>query len=232
MNRIISIFLLLAIIASCSKENSNTKNHLPKAAFSVVPHRAEAGDTILFDAGIVTDKEDKAQDLEVQWSWIGNQVFTEYTTIKQAKHAYSSEGVYFPKLRVRDTNGMTDTISGLVVIVHDMSNLPPDKPILIFPPEWQEWVSTSITFKWKEGVDPEDDIQSFDLWVGKSINGLILMRANIQDFTIVGTEKIYETTLSGFALRQDYYWMVAAKDANGNFTRSDVWKFVTRPTPE
>ncbi len=223
------LFLFLAAIIGCKKDNTNTQNHLPTAAFSVIPERAEPGDTILFDANIVTDKEDPVENLQVQWSWYGDYNYTPYSSVKTAKYSYDTVGVYFPQLRVIDTYDLTDTLNGMVVIVHDLNNLPPTIPVQLFPPEWQEWVELTQTFKWKEGTDPENDVMSFDLWLGKSKNTMRIVKSDITTFNMVDGEKIYETTVSGMSPGQDYYWQVAAKDPNGNYTRGWIWKFVTRP---
>lgn len=229
MNRFTLFLISLSIFFSCSKEDNNSQNHLPRAAFSVIPVRAEAGDIINFDAGIVTDNEDPLEQLQVQWDWEGNQVYTPYSFTKTATHQYATEGVYFPKVRVKDTKSLTDTTKNMVVIVYDLNNLPPEIPIQIFPPEWQTWVNPDIYFRWKAGPDPENDSLLFDLWVGTAINDLRLIRSDISTFNMVEGERIYESTESGFRYNQDYYWQVAAKDPNGNYTVGRIWKFTTQP---
>lgn len=229
MKNICLIIIGLGLIYGCSKENTNDQNHLPRAAFSVIPQRAEAGDTVYFDAGIVTDNEDPLENLQVQWAWDAGMPYTPYTFEKTAEHTYSTEGVYFPKVRVKDTYSLTDTTKKMVVIVHDLTNLPPDIPGLVWPAEWQTWVDPVIIFKWKGSTDPENDPLLYDLWVGRSINDLRLIKSDIDTYNTVGDEKIYETTESGFLLNQDYYWQVAAKDPNGNYVPGWIWKFTTRP---
>ncbi|MGE5317472.1 MAG: PKD domain-containing protein [Chloroflexota bacterium] len=223
------IFIALAFSLGCTKEDTNSQNHLPRAAFSVIPLRAEAGDTVLFDAGIVTDNEDPLENLQVQWAWDKGMPYTAYSFEKTATHTYSSEGVYFPQVRVKDTQSLTDTTKRMVVIVYDLNNMPPEIPGLVWPPEWQTWVDPVITFKWKAGNDPENDPLKFDLWIGRSINDLRLVRYDIETFNMVEGERIYESTETGFLLNQDYYWQVAAKDPNGNYVPGWIWKFTTRP---
>ncbi len=229
MNRLILLLGIIAIVSGCKKENENTQNHLPKAAFSISPIRAEANDSVYFDAGIVTDKEDPLENLQVQWSFNGDGNYTPYSPEKTAVKLYAQEGIYFPKMRVIDTYSLTDTAKGMVVIVHDLANLPPERPLQVSPPEWQTWMDPSIIFKWTSGSDPEDDVQSFDLWVGRSVNAMVKIRTGISDFTLVGEEQLYEVTVDGFQFHQDYYWQVAAMDPNGNYTLGHIWKFTTRP---
>lgn len=229
MKRLTFILIALTIIYGCTKEESNSQNHLPRAAFSVIPQRAEAGDTIYFDAGIVTDVEDPLEKLQVQWLWSQGLTYTPYSYEKTAIHTYSSRGVYFPQVRVMDSKTLTDTTKKMVVIVDDLDNLPPTIPGLVWPPEWQTWVEPTITFKWVSGTDPENDPLKFDLWIGRSINDLRLVASDLETFTMVEGERLYEYTETGFLLNQDYYWQVAAKDPNGNYVPGWIWKFTTKP---
>lgn len=229
MNKIALIITIIIIFSGCGKDDDNTKNHVPIASFSISPLRAEANDPIQFDASSVSDTEDPTESLEVQWSWAGNDNFTSYSTEKTAVHSYATEGVYLPKLRVRDTQALTDSIHSMVVIVYDLNNLPPAIPILVSPPEWQTWMDPTIIFRWKAGIDPEGDSLSFDLWIGRSHATMSLHRPDIDYYTMIAGEKVYETTESGFQFDKDYYWQVAAKDPNGNYTLGHIWKFTTRP---
>lgn len=229
MNRFTFILAAIIIFSGCGKDDDNTKNHVPKAVFSFTPQRAEANVPIQFDASSVSDIEDESGSLEVQWSWTGNNVFTPYSTGKTAVYNYTEEGIYFPELVVKDTKGMTDTTYAMVVIVYDTTNKPPSIPLLVSPPEWESWMEPTIIFKWKSGIDPEGDSLSFDLWIGKSLSTMKLHRPDIDYYTMIAGEKVYETTETGFQFEQDYYWQVAAKDPNGNYTLGHTWKFTTRP---
>ncbi len=225
----IVLFLAIVLLVGCKKDNTNTQNHMPKAIFSVIPERAKAGDEILFDASSVSDKEDPAENLEIRWSFTGDQNFTPYTTVKTANYTFDEEGVYFPKLHVKDTKGIIDSISGIVIIVYDLNNLAPYIPIQVSPLEWQDWVEPSLTFKWKSGGDPEDDELMFDVWLGVSKSTMEIIASDVNTYSMVEGVRVYETNYSGLLLGQDYYWQVAAKDPNGNYTRGWIWKFITKP---
>ncbi len=229
MNKLTVIIAAVIIFSGCGKDNDNTENHIPRAVMSISPLRAEANDPIQFDATAVSDKEDATDKLEVKWSWNGDDDFTAFSAEKTEVYSYQDEGVYFPKLVVKDTKDMTDTTHGMVVIVYDLENLPPSIPLLVSPPEWQTWMEPTIIFKWRSGIDPEGDSLSYDLWIGKSKATMKLHRPDVDYYSMVDGEKQYETTETGFQLNQDYYWQVAAKDQNGNYTLGHTWKFTTRP---
>ena len=230
MNRFSLFIAIMLVIAGCDKEEENVQNHMPKAAFTITPQRCEPNDEILFDAGTVTDGEDPSDQLEVRWSWNGDHNYnTEYSTAKTASFKYEQVGVYFPRIEVRDTKMLSDTLRGMVIVVTDIHNMPPEIPGLLSPPEWQTWMDPTITFKWNSGNDPENDAQSFDLWIGQDMNSMRLIRSNVVNYTMIGDEAVYEVMVEGFEFNQDYYWQVRAKDPNGNYTLGHTWKFTTRP---
>lgn len=226
-----SLFIaMFIIIAGCKKEEENVQNYMPKADFTITPERCEPNDEILFNAGTVTDQEDATDLLEVRWSWnSGSNYNTEYTTTKTASFKYNQVGVYYPRLEVRDSKMLSDTLRGMVVVVADIHNMSPEKPILLSPPEWQTWMDPTITFKWNAGIDPENDDQSFDLWIGRNLNSMKPVRSNIVNYIMIGGDEVYEVKIDGFEFNQDYYWQVRAKDQNGNYTLGHTWKFTTRP---
>lgn len=220
---------LLFVTGSCKKAGENAENHLPVADYVLAPARGDVTTSIEFDAGMVYDYEDPVSVLEVRWDWNRDNVFdTPFTTVKSASHQYNAVGVYFPLLEVRDLKGMSDTIKKMVVIVSDLSNMPPFQPIYLTPPEWQTWMDETITFKWTCS-DPENDQLTFDLWTGLSRTSLQLVRSGITTFTMVDGEMEFETTISGFRFDQDYYWQIGAKDPVGNYTVGGISKFTTRP---
>jgi len=96
---------------------SVTVTSAPSAAFTITPTSGTTGTEFLFDASSCTDTEDLTSDLQVQWDWTNNGSYdTTYTTTKTAYHTYSSAGTYTVKLRVKDTDGMTGTITHTVSV--------------------------------------------------------------------------------------------------------------------
>ena len=222
-------FTIITLNSGCTKDGNNTENHLPVAYFSLAPARGDINTSIVFNANTVSDHEDPVTDLEVRWDWNLDHIYdTPYSTEKIISHQYDAMGIYFPMMEVRDSKGMTDTIKKMVVIVSDLSNMPPDIPYYLTPPEWQTWMDPTIIFKWT-CTDPENDPLSFDIWIGTSRTSLNLARSGITTFNLVNGEVQYETTLSGFRYDQDYFWQIGAKDSAGNYTVGLISKFTTRP---
>lgn len=222
-------FAILIVNAGCKKDGDNTENHLPIAYYSLAPARGDVNTPIGFNANTVTDHEDPVSSLEVRWDWNQDHIYdTPFSTDKIATHQYDAVGVYFPMMEVRDSKGMTDTIKKMVVIVSDLSNMPPDIPAYLTPPEWQTWMDQTIIFKWT-CTDPENDPLTFDIWIGTSRTSLNLARGGITTFNLVDGEIQYETTLTGFRFDQDYFWQIGAKDTAGNYTVGLISKFSTRP---
>jgi hypothetical protein len=223
------LVFVVAFVVGCKKDGENNNNHLPRADYALSPSRGDVNTTIDFDAGLVSDHEDPVSLLEVRWDWNRDKIFdTEFSTVKTASHKYDAVGVYFPLLEVRDTRGMTDTLKKMVVIVSDLSNMPPDIPFYLTPPEWQGWMDETVEFKWT-CTDPEGDPLTYDIWIGKSRTSLALLRSGITTFSLVNGIPQYETTISGFRFKTDYYWQIGAKDIAGNYTVGLISKFTTRP---
>ena len=231
--------LTFLFFTGCAKDETNKKNHLPKAAFEV---KADLGDeeayrgtlnTVFhFDASMVKDEEDPTELLEVTWDFTNDGVYnTEYSTDKTTTYQYTETGLYFPVLKVRDTKGMVDSIKKMLVVVQDLDNQPPDKPVYISPLDWQKWIDPTNVFKWS-GTDPENDELIFDLWLGTRKSNLTLKVSDIDTFETINNKKIFITTVPGLEHNQDYFWKIYARDAAGNYTPGDIWKFTTSQAPE
>jgi hypothetical protein len=230
MNRFLLIAFATMFLISCEKDNSNSENHLPKATFITNPSIAGVNQQILFDASAVTDNEDPSDALQVCWSFIEDESFTPFSTSKTATHSYDQVGVYFPRLVVRDTYPLTDTTTAMVVIVYDVNNKPPDIATIITPPNFEDYMKPTVIFGWKTKGDPEDDSLSFDIWVGRSIPSMAIIKSGIVDYYYDSNHfKNYYDTISGFQNDQSYYWKVAAKDPNGNYVFSETQIFYTEP---
>lgn len=216
-------------IAACGKDEQNTTNHLPVASYTVNTYRGDVNTVFQFDASLVSDLEDPTEMLEIRWDMNNNGVYdTEFSTTKFITHQYSQSGLYFPVMQVRDTKGMTDSILKMVVVVTDLNNQPPDKPIYLTPPDWQTWMEPTVVFKWT-CTDPENDPLTFDLWIGRSIESMQPAQTGITTFEIIDQTTVFVTTLSGFGFDQNFYWQVFARDIAGNYTPGYIWRFTTRP---
>jgi hypothetical protein len=221
--------LTLFLFAQCKKDETNSKNHLPVAAYEANIYRGDVNTVFQFDGSMVSDEEDPVDLLEIRWGWRDNGTYnTEYSTAKTVTHQYSQSGLYFPVLKVRDTKGMVDSIKKMVVVVLDLSNQPPNDPINLSPPDWQSWMEPSAILKWK-CTDPEEDDLSFDLWLGKTETTMKSVQTGITDFEINNNVKVFTTTITGLELNQTYFWRVYARDPAGNYSPGHVWRFTTRP---
>ncbi len=129
---------------------------------------------------------------------------------------------------VCDTKGMKDSVRHMIVVVSDLSNLPPSMPTYITPPNWQSWMEPEVIFKWTCS-DPENDSLTFDLWTGRSTEAMLPATTGITEFNMEDGQKVFQTTYAGFELKKTYYWQIFAKDVAGNYTAGPVWRFTTRP---
>ncbi|HPF64245.1 hypothetical protein [Lentimicrobium sp.] len=230
-NRLFCIILLAfpLMFTHCIKEENNTFNHLPEARYTVNPARGDNDTQFFFDASDVSDAEDPASELQVCWDLDNDGVYdTDFTTEKTFTHQYGNTGIYFPLMLVCDTKGMKDSVRHMIVVVSDLSNLPPSMPTYITPPNWQSWMEPEVIFKWTCS-DPENDSLTFDLWTGRSTEAMLPATTGITEFNMEDGQKVFQTTYAGFELKKTYYWQIFAKDVAGNYTAGPVWRFTTRP---
>jgi len=221
---------ILVFVFSCAKKEENAENHFPKAKYVVAPARGDVSTVFAFDADSVSDNEDPKSSLEVRWDWDNDGLWdTEFTTEKTAEFQYGVVGHYLPKLEVRDTKNLTDTIKQLVVIVSDLANLPPEKPTYHEPNNYGDYILTEITkFRWSCN-DHEDDPLTFDLWLGSTSQSLRLKRSNITKSDTIDGQPFYVDTLyNELQSNKEYFWQIAAKDPAGNYVPGPVYRFSTK----
>jgi hypothetical protein len=100
----------------------------------------------------------------------------------------------------------------------DADNIPPDKPVAVFPENGEIGVDTALTLAWS-GRDPDqDDSVSYSLLLGENIEALQPLASGERDSVFDVSGLLYNTI---------YYWKVVASDGRAN-TPGDVWRFITK----
>jgi PKD repeat protein len=216
----VSIAFSVSILASCKKNNSNSENAMPTAILSADTLRGDTTTIFHFDASASNDKEDTQTSLMVAWDFGENASgYTPYNTTKTIIHTFTFTGVYTVKLVVKDTQGLADTTSAQVVIVNNLSNLPPEKPVYTSPDNYANSLPTSFLFTWLCS-DPENDPLTYDVYLGYDPSVLYRIATDItaKEYLITSMEK-----------GTNYFWRITVRDPNGNVVEGDVWKFTTAP---
>lgn len=192
---------------------------MPTAIIAVDTARGDTSTIFHFDASQSTDKEDPTSALMVAWNFGENATYSPFTSTKTATHTYAHKNSYTVKLVVKDTQGLSDTITQVIQIVDNLANLPPNIPIYTAPENFITAVPTSVKLSWL-CTDPENDPLVFDIYLGYIPGVLYLINSNItaKEYTVTGMEK--GTT---------YSWRIVARDPNGNTVNGDVWNFTTAP---
>jgi hypothetical protein len=76
-------------------------------------------------------------------------------------------------------------------------------------------VAGKINLSW-QGSDADNDITSYDVYLGTTANTITLVKANVTDAFLNANTLVSGTT---------YYWKVVTKDAKGNTSDSGVFNF-------
>lgn len=132
-------------------------NRAPTANFTVTPSAGDAATVFQFDASGSADPEDAADTLEVSWDFDGNGVWTDWTRTKTASHSYPALGTKAPKLRVRDSAGMTGEVSRTFVVspvVVVPVNQTPDAQFSVEPAAGD--TNTTFQFDASQSADADD----------------------------------------------------------------------------
>ena len=112
-------FSFLAFNISCKKDPTSSQNTAPIASFTITPASGGTTATVFtFDASGCTDNnEDGTSVLEVRWDWNNDGTWdTDYSTTKTATHQYTTEGNKTINLEVKDTGGLTNTVTKSVSV--------------------------------------------------------------------------------------------------------------------
>jgi hypothetical protein len=108
---------------SAAFDVGSTCNSPPQAAFTVNPQTGDINTKFSFDASLSSDKEDPVSALEVRWDWENDGIFdTNWSTTKKITHTFKDSIVYFVRLQVRDSAGLTDSTTKQVTVTGSGSN--------------------------------------------------------------------------------------------------------------
>ncbi len=81
----------------------------PNACFTVDPTKGTTENNFDFDPKCSSDEEDPESKLKVCWDWENDGKWdTGWNPVKTIKHRYPKEGIYTVRMRVKDTDGITD----------------------------------------------------------------------------------------------------------------------------
>lgn len=127
---------------------------------------------------------------------------------------YARKEGYSPKYVNISVLGNKTSEATIILDNYRIDNEPPNKPILIAPSN-NSTVNTQTKLEWT-CTDPENDILSYDVYLGASANSLQIIESGID---------ITEFQLSGLSLNTKYFWKIGAFDDYGGYSESDVWSF-------
>ncbi|MCK5821089.1 MAG: hypothetical protein KAH17_04355 [Bacteroidales bacterium] len=128
-------------------------NIKPEASFTVNPESGTTETIFYFDASECSDAEDILDDLQVRWDWSNDGVWdTEYRTIKNINHQFSSAGNYSVILEVIDTDGYSNTSSRIIQVANP--NTPPTAYFTADPKSGT--INTKFIFDASGSTDLED----------------------------------------------------------------------------
>lgn len=150
---------LLAVTVHAGPISGKTQddNTPPVAVFSVDPASGVVGTHFVFDPSATHDNEDSLAWLLIQFDWNGDGVYdTGWLNPGNPapEHVYNTVGDYNVTMRVKDTGGLTDTVSQVVHVADPGSNTPPTARCTVTPASGT--VDTVFTFSAASSSDVQD----------------------------------------------------------------------------
>jgi PKD repeat protein/fibronectin type 3 domain-containing protein len=132
-NSITYYYLVCAVNAagegSPSAEVSATPlrpNTSPTATFTASPSSGDMTTTFTVDASASSDSEDVSAVLKVRWDWEDDDVWdTSWSTSKIAYHQYVALGTFTIVLEIRDTGGLSSSVTNQVTVTADSTKPTP-----------------------------------------------------------------------------------------------------------
>ncbi len=180
---------------------------------------ANAG-TVTLDAGLSTDAQDAATQLETRWDLDGDGTYDTPWETTLTKTTPLSQGTHTVTLQVRDRSFYLDTVQHDVV----MPNAPPTAPTTPTPAHQLILVPLNQLFSWSS-TDADGDALTYDLSLGAADGPLLPIALGL-------TEPNWTPPSGQLAYGQHYQWQILARDADGVTTFGPVWEFFTEPDPD
>lgn len=92
-------------------------NNPPQAYFTASPATGNVTTVFEVNASQSFDLEDPPHDIQMRWDWEDDGIWdTAWSTQRTAQHQYAEPGNYMIRLEVRDTGGLVDNTTTLVVV--------------------------------------------------------------------------------------------------------------------
>ena len=211
--RLLGKILFLTTVVVLSACQKVAVNEPPVAEFTISPSRGDTETVFTFDASATRDAEDTESMLKLRWDYDNDGIFDYpfvFTRINQ--HSFPFPGTYQVRLQVKDSDGATGECIREVYITQ--GNKYPLIPFSPNPPDSSNHIRFSGLLSWV-GIDPDDEILTYDLYLGLTENPPIIAKEIPID----------EYRIGDLIPGKKYYWKVITRDPGGLEMGGPVWRF-------
>ena len=225
---VVYILLILAIILGCSKKSDDEKeSNGPPSSFKLSSPENGTTEVILTPEMVWEEAKDPEKgpvmydiylDTEPEPKTQINTGSTETTYAITAELDPNTR--YYWKVKAVDPENNTteSSIFNFTTIAENL-NGPPKSFSLILPEDQVGEIPLKPSFTWEVSQDPDGDVVTYDIYLDTRAEPSTVLKAGLSNPVF--------SAASDLEFDTEYYWMVKAKDSQGNVTESNIFSFQT-----
>lgn len=222
MKNYIYIISLTMLFYSCATEDSNDAPTVPELVFPVNNQACtDLNLTLDWNPSVDADGDNLTYVVQVSNSASFSQVVMEAVVEESEKMiTVTSNAAYYWRVRATDASGASSDFSNIYSFYSETEGIENHVPFAanMLEPSQNEYVSSGvIRLQWQGEDLDENDLLTYDVYIGSSENMLLNEAMNI-------TNDYFDTSLTAGT----YYWRIDVKDATGAQSIGQVWRFVVQ----
>lgn len=144
----------VVLVMGCNNGITTPSRSTPTSRFTVTPSSGDTTTLFNVDASTSSDTVDALSALQFRWDWTDTGVWTPYSSTPTASHTYAIAGTYTIRLQVKNTAGLTATVTHKVTVSSVGGNTAPTASFTVTPPSGI--ISTNFSFNATASSDAQD----------------------------------------------------------------------------
>lgn len=222
MKKIIYIIGLTVLFYSCAKEDANNAPTIPELVFPANNQACtDLNLTLEWEPSVDSEDDQVSYVLEVSNTVSFSQLLLEEVVEESSKSiTVTGDAVYYWRVLSKDNSGATSEYSSVFSFYSETEGIENHVPFatsLVSPSQNEDIASGAIKLEWQGEDLDENDVLTFDVYVGIS-------ETMLQNEAMGITNEYYDINVTSGT----YYWRVDVQDSNGAEAIGQVWQFTVQ----